>query len=147
MEDCILSNNVAHFYLDNCLNDGSSGLFAVFDGHGGLDVVEYVTRVLPEVTYTIMQAFVKDFKQFNTQKPNEYFEFIFKKVDDQLKLVGAAEIGATCCLTLLRKEQNLRKCYIANLGDTRAVMNIDGKAVRMTVDHKGIDPDEQMRVK
>lgn len=64
-----------------------------------------------------------------------------------MKLVGAAEIGATCCLTLLKKEQNIRKCYIANLGDTRAVMNIDGKAVRMSVDHKGIDPDEQMRVK
>jgi len=34
----------------------------------------------------------------------EYFENIFKKVDDQLKLVGASEIGATCCFTLIRKE-------------------------------------------
>ena len=26
-------------------------------------------------------------------------------------------------------------------------MNFDGKAVRMTVDHKGIDPEESMRVR
>ncbi|CAD8067011.1 unnamed protein product [Paramecium primaurelia] len=130
----------SHYYKDNCFQDGTTCLFAVFDGHGGTDVVEYITKILPE-------TFLREFKQFNTLKPNEYFEQIFKKVDDQLKLVGAAEIGATCCLTLLRKEDNKRKCYIANLGDTRAVMNIDGKAVRMTVDHKGIDPEEQVRVK
>lgn len=68
-------------------------------------------------------------------------------MDDQLKFVGAQEIGATCCFTLIRKEQNARRLYVANLGDTRAVLNLDGKAMRLTVDHKATDPDEQMRVK
>ena len=50
MEDCILFwGMLAHCYFDNYLKDGSSGLFAVFDGHGGIEVVEYVTKVLPEV--------------------------------------------------------------------------------------------------
>ena len=40
-----------------------------------------------------------------------------------------------------------RTLYIANLGDTRAVMNFNNKAVRLSVDHKSINPDEQMRVK
>ena len=33
-------------------------------------------------------------------------------------------------------------CYIANLGDTRAVMNCNGKAMRMTVDHKSSNENE-----
>lgn len=39
----------AHYYKDNCFDDGTTSLFAVFDGHGGTDVVDYITRILPEV--------------------------------------------------------------------------------------------------
>lgn len=37
--------------------------------------------------------------------------------------------------------------YVANLGDTRAVLNVNDKAVRVTVDHKSSNEDEQMRVR
>lgn len=35
-----------------------------------------------------------------------------------------------------------KMCYVANLGDTRAVLNIDGNAKRVTVDHKPTTPSE-----
>ena len=38
-----------HFYEDDILNDGSSGLFGVLDGHGGIDVVEHVKNSIPKV--------------------------------------------------------------------------------------------------
>lgn len=58
------------------------------------------------------------------------------KTDEQLKLVGASDTGSTCCLAYVRKEGARKLCYVANLGDTRAVMNIDGTAKRVSVDHK-----------
>ena len=37
--------------------------------------------------------------------------------------------------------------HVANLGDTRAVLSLDGTAKRVTVDHKTNNPSEQERVK
>jgi serine/threonine protein phosphatase PrpC len=72
---------------------------------------------------------------------------VMSKTDDQLKLVGASDTGTTCCLALVRKEGNKRLCYVANLGDTRAVLSVDGMAKRMTVDHKPTTQSEIERIK
>ncbi len=61
---------------------------------------------------------------------------VLSKTDDQLKLVGASDTGSTCCLAFIRKEAQRRMCYVANLGDTRAVLSVDGNAKRVSVDHK-----------
>lgn len=37
--------------------------------------------------------------------------------------------------------------HVANLGDTRAVLSMEGIAKRVTVDHKTSNPAEQERVK
>lgn len=58
------------------------------------------------------------------------------KTDDQLKLVGASDTGTTCCLAFIRKQGANRTCFVANLGDTRAVLSLDGTAKRVTIDHK-----------
>ena len=70
-----------------------------------------------------------------------------KKTDDQLKLVGASDTGTTCCLTYIRKEGPKKICYVANLGDTRAVLSINGTARRVTVDHKPTTQSEIERIK
>ena len=61
---------------------------------------------------------------------------VLSKTDDQLKLVGASDTGTTCCLAYVRKEGMKKICYVANLGDTRAVLSVDGNAKRVSVDHK-----------
>ena len=39
------------------------------------------------------------------------------------------------------------KIYCANVGDARAIMCRDGKAIDLSVDHKAKRPDEQQRIK
>jgi serine/threonine protein phosphatase PrpC len=69
------------------------------------------------------------------------------KTDEQLKLVGASDTGSTCCLAFVRKEGVRRACYVANLGDTRAVLSVDGNARRVSVDHKPTAQSEIERIK
>lgn len=47
----------------------------------------------------------------------------------------------------MRTESGQRIVYIANLGDTRAVLSKNGFAERMSYDHRGTDPGEVDRVK
>ena len=61
---------------------------------------------------------------------------VFSKTDDQLKLVGASDTGTTCCLAYIRKEGMKKICSVANLGDSRAVLSLEGTAKRVSVDHK-----------
>ena len=72
---------------------------------------------------------------------------VLSKTDDQLKLVGASDTGTTCCLAFVRKQGSSRQCFVANLGDTRAVLSIEGIAKRVSVDHKPTTPSEIERIK
>lgn len=118
-----------------------SGLFAIFDGHGGSQVSEYCANVIPNVYHHITQIFEQEIaKDKNNVKA--VITRVLSKTDDQLKLVGASDTGTTCCLVYIRKEGPKRTCFVANLGDTRAVLAIDGSAKRVSVDHKPTTPSE-----
>jgi serine/threonine protein phosphatase PrpC len=64
-----------------------------------------------------------------------------------LKLVGASDTGTTCCLAFIKKEAGKKICYVANLGDTRAVLCSEGTARRVSVDHKPTAQSEIERIK
>jgi serine/threonine protein phosphatase PrpC len=72
---------------------------------------------------------------------------VMSKTDEQLKLVGASDTGTTCCLAYIRKEGAKRMCYIANVGDSRAVLCVEGIAKRVSIDHKPITLSEIERIK
>lgn len=44
-------------------------------------------------------------------------------------------------------ELDILRCYLGNLGDTRAVLCENGKAVRISIDHKATNEDEIKRIK
>ena len=107
--------------------------FAIFDGHGGPDVAVYCAdnlhRVIAQMLKengNIEQVIVQAFAEVN------------KKVAPQHPYIG-------CTAAVVIVMQNI--VYAANVGDSRIVLIENGKAIRVSVDHKTSDPEEAKRVR
>lgn len=77
----------------------------------------------------------------------DLFKVVFQKTDDQLKLVGASDSGACVCVCLITQESGSRVCYIANVGDTRAILSRNNQAIRLSFDHKATNEEEATRIR
>jgi len=88
----------------------------------------------------------------------------FTQVDSELKgqdfMKGDEDMGSTCCFILViplsiffhfsllsKPDPSFKLCCVANLGDTRAVLNKSTYATPLTIDHKCFDPIEADRIK
>jgi protein phosphatase PTC1 len=131
MEDCM---TLAGCFRGNPDED----LFAVFDGHGGQAVAEYtamnIARVLQEVAEANSGAQATEILALAFRRLNGY-------VADNLG-EEAMESGATAAVVWIQQDA----VYVANVGDSRAVLGRDGVAERLSFDHKPGDPGEQTRI-
>jgi serine/threonine protein phosphatase PrpC len=127
-------------FVDQFGGRPTSAFFAVYDGHGGRQVVDFVTRelhesILREVrkTVSVPDAMVQAFA--NTDN-----EMVYRR--------NITSSGCTACCCLLQEERHARVIYTAHLGDSRAVLARGGTATRLTsaTDHKATDPLEGKRV-
>jgi len=96
--------------------------FAIFDGHGGSFVAEecakYLHKKLRNALYTI-----SDIK--------EAIDFSFTKMDEEF--TSERTCGSTGLMAFITQST----LYIANIGDSRAVLGLTGeKAMRLSIDHK-----------
>lgn len=55
-------------------------------------------------------------------------------------MLDSDQCGATACVGIVRREGNHNVVYVANAGDTRAVLSKNGTAERLSKDHKASDP-------
>jgi len=64
-------------------------------------------------------------KELQKQPKDLYaaLENVFKKIDSQLALMDADHCGSTACVAVVRREINHNVLYVANVGDTRAVLS------------------------
>lgn len=115
------------------------GFFGVFDGHGGKEVSEYCANRMHEV-------FLKLMKEAALKGPEKCLEEAFVKVDAETRLLDAENTGSTACVAFITIENKERVLYVANVGDTRAILvNADGYQ-RLSYEHKAIDPNELIRI-
>ncbi|EKX54962.1 hypothetical protein GUITHDRAFT_91497 [Guillardia theta CCMP2712] len=121
------------------MGDESAGFFAVYDGHGGKEAADIASAELHKFLE-------KELAPGKNGSVKASFMSAYEQMDDRLKF-DALYMGATAVTCLIREEANgTRKLYAANAGDARAVLCRDGKAVRLTKDHKASDQEEQDRV-
>lgn len=124
--------------IDAYQNDPTQSYFAVFDGHGGAQAMEYCRSRLHE---ELRKALTEH------SDVEQAMKRCFAKVDDQLRLTGAQNTGTTATVGLLRLERDQRVLYIANVGDTRAVLVSSTGTQRLSVDHKASNPTEINRIR
>jgi protein phosphatase 1L len=108
-------------------------LFGVMDGHGGEYVSEYCKTNLPHVLSYMLRihddisiALTKTFEKLHFDLPKDV----------------ASNQGTTCLIALVGSND----FWIANTGDSRAIMNDMLEPVQITKDHKPSDIDEYARI-
>lgn len=125
MEDCIVIHGTYR-------GRGQEDYFAIFDGHGGRDAAAFAAENLHLIL-------AEKLKTNNAVKSlREAFAETHKLIADQ-KITG----GTTAVVALFIG----KKGFIANVGDTRAVLCRDGVPLRVSLDHKPELPTETSRIK
>jgi serine/threonine protein phosphatase PrpC len=139
-----------HHVADPVLQRGSRGkeeqwgFFGVYDGHGGRKEVDYVEAKLHDVVLAELRGLPlgKDIHQ----AVRSALVCSFKKIDDQLAMLGAWESGCTCTVMLLQRHERGLTLHVANVGDSRAVLVGSAGSKRLSVDHRASDPAETKRI-
>ncbi|CAJ1366880.1 unnamed protein product [Effrenium voratum] len=129
-------------FIDCYSGSPRSCYFAIYDGHGGRQCVEYVVEHLHE-------NLLLELEKEPANVPDSMMR-AFELTDDSMQSSGINSSGCTACCCLLRQEKAFmeRVLYTGHVGDARAVLCRKGLAVRLTgvSDHKATDVEEARRV-
>jgi len=129
----------AHIYFDGFGKQPHQGYFAVYDGHGGRQAVEFIHNTLHiNVEEEVMKQ---------SGKVVHALERSFLRTDEQLKQKGILFPGTCATVALIQQNAEGKMLYTANVGDTRVILNRSGTAIRLTKDDKPTDPEEIQRIK
>ena len=138
------------------LLDNGDGLFVVLDGHNGRVAVDYVAERLPELILSSVEFQAGNMERaiLSGLKATET-ELIKRLRGDAVDSPSALKLsdvdpdfpvltsGVVVCVVLIRNGF----VYVANVGDCRAILCRDSRALQLTVDHTVQDPKERGRVK
>ncbi|KAH1040299.1 hypothetical protein J1N35_042042 [Gossypium stocksii] len=102
------------------------GLFAIYDGHLGDSVPAYLQKhLLPNI--------LKD-EEFWTD-PNRSILKAYEKTDQAI-LSHSPDLGRGGSTAVTAILIDGRKLWVANVGDSRAVLSKNGQAMQMSIDHE-----------
>ncbi len=136
-------------------------LAGLFDGHAGRAAAKYAAQNLPGTVAAALQANPDAYPlvwygRDRTSISRSCLAHLTSSLRDailetnnnfekwwQAQKHAARAPGCTGLVVLIVK----RVCYVANIGDSRAVLCRGGKAVRLSKDQKPYDDDEEARIR
>eukprot|EP00358_Blepharisma_japonicum_P006536 CAMPEP_0202943876 /NCGR_PEP_ID=MMETSP1395-20130829/4482_1 /ASSEMBLY_ACC=CAM_ASM_000871 /TAXON_ID=5961 /ORGANISM="Blepharisma japonicum, Strain Stock R1072" /LENGTH=268 /DNA_ID=CAMNT_0049641917 /DNA_START=54 /DNA_END=857 /DNA_ORIENTATION=+ len=143
--------------ITNLTFDTSSEIFGVYDGHGGSEVAEFVTRHLCQellnnasyrqgrIDIALQETYLRLDELQNTQDGIKELIRISKKLPEGSPVNPdelIVQAGCTAVTALIKGNQ----LYVANAGDSRCVLCRDGVAIDLSIDHKPDLPEEKNRI-
>jgi len=134
----------AHRIEDGFNGDPSSGFFAVYDGHGGKEAANFSSENLHKVFAEELNKETNVYE--NPEKVIEVLKRTYLATDEKLKTSVPTHHGCTSVTVLVTGKGENRQLFAANVGDARAVLCRDGKAIRLTEEHKASDATEAKRI-
>jgi protein phosphatase PTC1 len=135
-----------HNLIDNFGGeDFKAAYFGVYDGHGGETAAKFCEDHLPKAVESELAGF-KDEDFDNDDKVRDAIQKGYRKADEDMKSTVASAGACVVTAVIKRFSDNRRKIFVANLGDSRAVLIRDGAALRLSKEHKSSDPEEQKRI-
>ncbi|KAJ3124814.1 Protein phosphatase 2C 2 [Nowakowskiella sp. JEL0407] len=136
MQGWRLSMEDAHTTILRLVEEKKVSFFAVYDGHGGANVAQYAgkhlhTRIAKE-------------KEFEKGEYSAALKNGFLNFDVDIKQDLPSDPSGCTAVAALITEDN--KVFVANAGDSRAVLSANGVAVPLSEDHKPTNPGETQRI-
>jgi len=135
----------AHVIIDGFNDDPRSGFFAVYDGHGGKEAANYAAENLHKV---LIEELIKHPENIcdDEAKMKEILTTVYSNTDEALKEKVPSHHGCTAITVYLTGKEDSRSMHVANAGDARAILCRNGKAIRMSYEHKAADEEEAKRI-
>lgn len=118
-----------------------TGLFGVFDGHGGKGVASFCAKHLPK-------AVAKGQASASADAMLKSFQLLDESLADAAKSLPSSDgahpdrVGCTAAACLVRHNE----LVVANAGDSRLVLSRNGRAIDLSTDHKPGQPEEAQRI-
>lgn len=128
-----------HVIVDAFGGVADQGYFAIYDGHGGRGAVDFTAKTLHKNLLELLEA-------SPDKDPLESIRSAYLLTDKQMGETQIQFSGTTSITALVRNQGGKRMLYVANAGDARAVLCRNGKAERLSYDHKGSDESETKRI-
>ncbi len=120
-----------------------SSFFGIYDGHGGNECADYLRTNLHQ--FIIKDQNFPNDPQKAIHKGFERAEYEFLKTKAISKSGELLDKSGSCALICMIIDN---KCYIGNVGDSRAIMSIDGgkSTVALSSDHRPNHEEEMKRI-